>query len=545
MSEIATVRAQIKAWERSFKDINGRPPTVDDIKQNPNIADKYKQYKKLSRAATSSNTTQASKPVASPSTPLRKKCPKDSTTLLLPKSRPIQPPTPLASFNPFSPQKKRKGKERETESVNKIDEHNPFVQPDLTKRVRKVSPDLFPVLQHSRLSSATSSLNFDLNPPLLSASAVSRARKRLRGEPVSPSPNKDKRRRVASQTTLPFSRLKWDAPSIDDNDDNLMDVESSFVDNSPMKAPIPGKSYQQLFEENTMPTNLFWIEGMDEAARNGLHSASTVNGHLKPLQRAMAPKQDSTDLATDNLDHTNSRKMSSHPIEKTALDSQSEFSINRPSSKRAFLDEEGETEVILPREKSPLIPPSPPPVGSNASFNKPGKSRANAKGIMSRKKMKTDNQTPADDDSDDHESKSKLRIIGRNAVRRQHASILQDEEVVTSDCDPILDYTRFTTPRASSQDNAQLQEGNVEIDLPDELRRVLALQPVGSRSQVSEEDRLVKGLLYGRRTNHYDPQKGGEIWDVGEDHHVDENEGNTEGEDDWEGEPVPWEVGEL
>jgi hypothetical protein len=41
---------------------------------------------------------------------------------------------------------------------------------------------------------------------------------------------------------------------------------------------------------------------------------------------------------------------------------------------------------------------------------------------------------------------------------------------------------------------------------------------------------------------HYDPAKGGEIWDVGEEDQVWED---TEGEDDWEGEGVPWEVGEL
>ncbi|KIM47822.1 hypothetical protein M413DRAFT_439502 [Hebeloma cylindrosporum] len=66
--------------------------------------------------------------------------------------------------------------------------------------------------------------------------------------------------------------------------------------------------------------------------------------------------------------------------------------------------------------------------------------------------------------------------------------------------------------------------------------------------QVSEEDRLVKGLLYGRRMTHYDPMKGGEIWDVGEDHQLISEEGAqkyTEDEEDWEGEPVPWEMGEL
>lgn len=37
MSELATVRAEIKAWEHSFKETNGRSANVDDIKANAAI----------------------------------------------------------------------------------------------------------------------------------------------------------------------------------------------------------------------------------------------------------------------------------------------------------------------------------------------------------------------------------------------------------------------------------------------------------------------------------------------------------------------------
>jgi len=37
MDDLATVRAQIKNWERSFKEKHGRPPTVNDIKENHHI----------------------------------------------------------------------------------------------------------------------------------------------------------------------------------------------------------------------------------------------------------------------------------------------------------------------------------------------------------------------------------------------------------------------------------------------------------------------------------------------------------------------------
>ena len=37
MADVATVRAEIKAWERSFKEDNGREATIQDIKDNPAI----------------------------------------------------------------------------------------------------------------------------------------------------------------------------------------------------------------------------------------------------------------------------------------------------------------------------------------------------------------------------------------------------------------------------------------------------------------------------------------------------------------------------
>jgi hypothetical protein len=154
----------------------------------------------------------------------------------------------------------------------------------------------------------------------------------------------------------------------------------------------------------------------------------------------------------------------------------------------------------------------------------------------------------AEDDSDELQSNGKLRIVGRNGTRLGHAGKGPDADYVSFETDPILGYARFSGPRVSPPNDAQQEAGNVEVDLPDKLRRVLALQSAGSKTQVSEEDRLVQGLLYGRRTTYYDPVKGGEIWDVGEDHQVISEERAykyTEDEEDWEGEPVAWEVGEL
>jgi len=57
----------------------------------------------------------------------------------------------------------------------------------------------------------------------------------------------------------------------------------------------------------------------------------------------------------------------------------------------------------------------------------------------------------------------------------------------------------------------------VEGNLPDELRRVLVLESLKSKKTEYEESMIVKRLLSGRRVVHYDLQKGGEIWGIGED----------------------------
>lgn len=126
-----------------------------------------------------------------------------------------------------------------------------------------------------------------------------------------------------------------------------------------------------------------------------------------------------------------------------------------------------------------------------------------------------------------------------------------------ADSEPEFDVGvyRPSAPQGPSRSLADGEdEERFEVNLPEDLRRVLALSPPPHVAPDSEEEaKLVRGLLYGRREGHYDPSRGGEIWGVGE---VSEEEdvlglgqkrvrGREEDEDEWEGEPVPWEVGEL
>lgn len=384
-------------------------------------------------------------------------------------------------------------------------------------------------------------------------SAVSRARKRLRGEPVSPSPIKDKRRRIASQTTIPFPRLTLDAPSSDDDKDAPAEADSSFVDNSPVK-PSTNKFFPRLFQEEVEKHAEANADGCLAVRNNPLIKKTNDVGKSKATQQGDISRSASRGPAITKVESKIQQKAETLQLLNVDAGLESlKTSSSRSSTKRPFSDDEEVSEIDQlppPRAKSPLIPPSPPS-NSNSTFNRPAKNRPKLKGRTikgnaSQKKLKL-NGEQAEDDSDEFQSNRKLKIVGRNGTRLGHAGKGPDEDYVSFETDSILGYARFSGLRASSPNDAQQEDGNVEIDLPDQLRRVLALQSAGSKMQVSEEDRLVKGLIYGRRTSYYDSMKGGEIWDVGEDHQVISEGAHkyTEDEEDWEGEPVPWETGEL
>lgn len=403
-------------------------------------------------------------------------------------------------------------------------------------------------------SSSSIPLALQLNPHAEPTSAVSRARKRLRGEPVSPSPNKDKRRRVLSQTTLPFPRLNLDAPSSDEEEEP-QEGDSSFVDNSPVKSASTGKLFPSLFEEKLVPMDLFGVKsnlGLSNY-NSGSQPRKASAEHPKASKRAPSSKG-LPSLTRDGVELDPAlNKTALKPLRKMdrqqGQDIQTEDNMSRASSKRSLSEDEDDTirRPTSSRAKSPLLPPSPPPSTNATSFNEAGKKKARAKSAMnkSRKKAKMDEaMSPGPDSDDDEESSTKLRIVGRNAMR-QHHTLNEDDEGI-SDLDAVLGHTRFTNPRGMSPAETRPEEGVVDVDLPDKLRDVLALESATLKAQASQEDSLVKGLLYGRRVAHYNPQKGGEIWDVGEDEHDGAEAGRyTEGEDDWEGEPVPWEAAEL
>lgn len=545
MAELAAVRAQIKAWERDFRSARGRDPSIQDIKDQPHIADKYKLYKKLSKSATASSsfssrlTSSASK---NPSTLPRTPPSPSRTSAAIPESRKAEAVPPLPGFNPFSPIK-NKGKDRDVLQISRPP-NNPFITPTKQKashaHPRTPSPDPFPSIVQTHIN--TSPHDQPANP------AVLRARKRLRGEPVSPSPNKQKRQRIGLQVPT----LKPEVSSDSDNDLDVAagagDLNVSSVDDSPVKAPAGGRSFKLLFDD-TLPA-LSVPKKVDEPV---------PPPHNKPTTLGTRSARDSQDPFTRGsskrgwLDSTKSpstasisarrlnkafSSMPSQDRDNDAVAERTECTLSpnanhlesgraRSTAKRALQENEpkGSTRPVTHYS---LVPPSPPP----EDLAGPGRLKGGSG--SSRKKPRVVLQ-PGDDEDDSSDGIT-VKVIGQSNSRLLQQN---DDDL---DFDPILNiHARDHDPITTVHLEADRHEsGTFSVDLPDTLRHVLAISP--SQDLNRREERVVRGLLYGERVDHYDPSRGGEVWDAGE---WDDGVRDADTEDDWEGAPVPWEVGEL
>jgi len=537
------------------------------------VADKYKLYKKLSKAAATAATCLSQTRRSSSQTPTTppKSTVHPSHSRIIYKPRGIEVVAPLPGFNPFSPVK-NKGKQRDSPtassfSTRKAHLPNPFATPSkniLSRHSRRESPDNFPEGQpHSSIGISLSS-----QLPPAPNTAVSRARKRLRGEPVSPSPNKQKRQRIGSHSALPF-RLSHSLSS-DDESDGVMggtDVNISFVDDSPVKLPAGGKSFRLLFED-TLPAasvskkhaniSKSQSRGSDDAVIShgfDLNDATSLetspaNTHkdsrcsksrqdkqkskadTKPTLMSKIIKKDESPSAEGRVNQSRSGSSRTIFVEKRAHSKSQE----PKSSLKRVLEAVSVNDRLSSASFSqfPLLPPSP--TSEEASSNRRVPAKGKGKAGTSRKKAKVADEEDEEEDEDDLDEVA-VKVINRTQTA-QHMSENSDE----LDWDPILhsgarDLDRYATAGDTSCD----ENGTFRVDLPDELRLMLAISP--SRTHNSKEERVFRGLLYGDRVGHYDASRGGDIWDIGE--AEDDIRGSTEGEDDWEGEPIPWEVGEL
>jgi hypothetical protein len=418
---------------------------------------------------------------------------------------------------------------------------NPFVTPvkGKSKKIQE-SPDLFPAIQYPQSQPSISNFQLTSSAP---TNDLSRARKRLRGEPVSPSPNKQKRRRVVVPSSLPFTDQ---LPNTGEEDDlDAAEANSSFVDDSPVKAPAGGKAFKLLFEEAVdKPTNR-------KRALSRTMSVSTGLFGEPSDQISVFGNGDQTyaitSIAKEKRKVTNGKV--GIPSGRLPFNDSGGVNVPRqdvfpgPSSEARTSTKHLLPDIELERREfdmslQPLLPPSPPSAeaGTHGSTKHKGKEKANR---VSRKKVKV--VKGADDKDDDSEEGSNVKVVIHS--RESQSRRAEDDQDLDLDLGPVLRFRAHRGPRGMPAPiDEQDDMSRFEVDLPDRIRNVLAISP--SKPRVSREERVVRGILHGGRISHYDPSKGGEIWDVGELDY--ESAGaNTEGEDDWDREPVPWEVGEL
>ncbi|KAF4573108.1 hypothetical protein EYR36_007618 [Pleurotus pulmonarius] len=610
-ADIATVRTEIKEWERSFKETNGRDASIDDIKELPHIgivtsvslnahpilitlllAEKYKLYKKLRKAE-----AQAFRPVKAstsrsspPSTPPRGK-PRDPTTLeapLLVHSRHAETTAPLTSFNPFSPQKKKQKVHVPKHSDSSKPLPNPFATP-----VKGKGKSTLPQPERDRTPEPYPLINPLAHPEQQPApnTAISRARKRLRGEPVSPSPNKPKRRRANPevQTLLSFQPLEHPStshgtkrPSVSDDDDS--DAEQvgnlSFVGESPVKQPTGGKSFKVLFEDMA-PLRLD-TKGKGKAASKNTDVFSDL------------PKLDTYAKSTNPKPHKLTFMETSRPLKAGSLKHPEQAPKGNARKKRRLSvsddndahDSKGEpgnipnsSDVNGAQHAVKLIPPSPPPADPYASKRskqnaKSDKDKATTnKRNKSKKKSKTEDNDSSDASDDWDTLESQIRIVNARGVAQPRMGDNLDMAMERDIEDPILALPHHVDTLPGEVPDEPVDQSTTLLSTP--LTKLAGLSinsAYPSKERGLNEGQLVRGLLYGRpaKGRLYDPRRGGEIWGVGEGDDEDEDAEDdllglgsrigvdggrdglkskprafTEEDDDWEGEPVPWEVGEL
>lgn len=323
---------------------------------------------------------------------------------------------------------------------------------------------------------------------------------------------------------------------------------------SPVKAPAGGKSFKLLFDDafpalskakKPVGSSLTQLDSPDA----GFSHRAPVDPHvpaslrlrrdLKSKGIASGPEHQVSRIQSKTFAQIFPTKDRVPPLpHKSTFEtlvsevSQPSTSAKRPLDGGHLVPEH--TELAIPLQSQyPLVPPSPPPQDSIHRDAGKGKAKTTA----SRKKPRVEDEESDEDmgSPDDITLKIATVSLDRGKHSYRHADDL--------DWDPLLHLrTRNHDPSAKEEIDANHHaSGTFSVDLPDKFRRVLAISP--SRCQNITEERVVRGLLYGDRVGHYDPSRGGSIWDAGE---TDEGaQGDVETEDDWEGEPVPWEVGEL
>ena len=191
-----------------------------------------------------------------------------------------------------------------------------------------------------------------------------------------------------------------------------------------------------------------------------------------------------------------------------------------------------------------LLPPSPPPVKESEQLQKQQQQqqqrlqwKGRSKSTTGKLKKKAKIVPSEGTSGEEYNAVEELawKPVGPLKRRSQVANIDGAEPDLELELeDPIVvahSKARLVVPVEEPE-----QEGDFEIDLPDQLKDILALTP-SSKSSREDEETIVRNLLAGKR----EFLSKVEIWAAGE---VPETP-DDDGDDDWDGEPVGWWEAEL
>ncbi|KZS95895.1 hypothetical protein SISNIDRAFT_548038 [Sistotremastrum niveocremeum HHB9708] len=485
--DVSALKADLKTWERDFKLKNGRPPTIDDIKADP-IEAKYKLHRKLT------------KDPARAKTPPRTRPPYASQRSPYPKAKPEESNVP-APFNPFSPVKIA------TSTVN------PFLTPRGKQKFRETTPDSTP--GPSQPNASTVSPN----------QSLVKARKRLRGEDVSPSPI-EKRQRIISGIIDPDSEPLPATGSV------FRHESEEGMSDSPVKPSVDSKSFTPLF--------------------------GATNGNAHSLQRSVSlvnnlfgiPKKAIDDMDVDWEPIAATEKVPL-PAKKTHASKQRKV-LPGPRGLIPSKDDLRAVTTTVPSEapqasgkELPPSPQSPHDVASTSSLLPPSPTNKDAfvtksqKYKQNGKKSNSSTAHPAQDDNlgKKQDTSDEFKIVDYVSPRYQRRRMIGDDEDIETITLPVRRPISQISPENFASEDAE----HVEDELPEEMHRVLSLQDseAEARRRRREEEYLFKDLVYGTRLRK--PDKGAEIWDAGEW----DAEQDRETAEDWDEEGLAWEAGTL
>jgi hypothetical protein len=347
--------------------------------------------------------------------------------------------------------------------------------------------------------------------------------------------------------------------------------EETFIEDSPLKVRHGAtKAFETLFDEDIIPSPDF--SGRSSKAPSSMSEASSPDD--------MADEPPTTDFE-DEVDLYTPSTSGFRKVAALGTGTGSRKASIRLSDDMVDTADEHRGEAPLsddPQHPS-LLPPSP----RHATGNRPH--RPNYKSGQGSKVIKTNGKAVASSSKSTHGSADPInadhvsnpdsparsaymdedphvRVYDWNASRRALLNI----QSTSSDFDPEFDFalTRRKHVIIDPPLDDETDEGRLEVNVPDDLKNVLALPseklseaseervpsgPVRTRSS-KHEQALARAVINGSRVGHYDSSRGGEIWNVGEmddeEMHGERHTIDSGGEDDdWEGEGQPWEAGEL